>query len=189
MSPAELELFTKSIPNKGKILEFGAGGSTQLFFEKEAEHLYSVESDMEWLKKIATNPVVQTYLKYKKWSPLHVKIGPIKEWGAPVSKDPEIVWLNYHQNIWASISDKEFDFVLVDGRFRVACICQTLLRCTSDDYLIAVHDFWNRPEYHVVLNYLDLVDKADTLGIFKPKQNMPWKSVAATLMDYQFVSM
>ena len=65
------------------------------------------------------------------------------------------------------------DLIFIDGRFRAAC-----LKCfdqINDDCLIGLFDdFLNRPEYHIVLDYYDVIDKTDNniMVILKKKNNV-----------------
>ena len=118
--------------------------------------------------------------------PLHADIGPIISFGRPEAQTPDVCWLNYHQYCWSKFSERDFDFILIDGRFRVACTCQSLLRCNKPGVLFAIHDFWNRPEYHILLKFFDVIDRADSLGIFKAKQKIDWQELNLVLQDHQF---
>jgi hypothetical protein len=53
---------------------------------------------------------------------------------------------------------KRIDFILIDGRFRVAC-CLKCFDIINSNCLIAFDDFLDRPQYHVILDYYDIVDK------------------------------
>ncbi|MDL2307172.1 hypothetical protein LJC48_03975 [Desulfovibrio sp. OttesenSCG-928-C06] len=187
MSTSEAELLVSFIPNTGRVLEFGAGGSTQLFFEHGVSHLYSLESDSVWLNKIIASPNVSVNLKYGRWTPLHADIGLVGDWGAPAARKPQARWLNYHQHCWEAIPERNFDFILIDGRFRVACLCQSLLRCNNDCLTFAFHDFFDRPWYHIVLGFVDIVAQADTLAILKPKQTVDWRKLNLVLQAHQFL--
>lgn len=184
MSEAELELFEKSLPPGARALEFGSGGSTLHFFQRGAASLVSVESDRAFLEGLAQSSA----LRGKNWLPIHAAIGPTRDWGRPASAEPEIAWLNYHQSSWALMPARNFDFILIDGRFRVACLCQSLLRCENDDPFILMHDFWNRPHYHVVLDYCDAAGRADSSVLLRRKARLDWKALALTLQEYQFAS-
>ena len=187
MTIDELVLLAEILPKNATILEFGCGGSTQFFYEHGAEKIISIDSDKGWLEKLLTNPIVSTYYKYGKWLPLYVDIGRVRSWGAPCTKTPRPCWLNYHQHCWRLFSERDFDLILVDGRFRVACVCQTLLRCGGTDLLFAIHDFRDRPEYHVLLEFIDVINQVDTLGIFKAKAAIDWRKLAVVIQDHQFV--
>lgn len=185
MRPTEIALLDRFVPEKGVCLEFGSGGSTQFFLDRGIAKLYSVESDKSWLDKLRDNPTVQISHKRGDWIPLYADIGKVKAWGVPANSSPSVAWLNYHQHIWKKIPDPTFDFILVDGRFRVACLLQCLLRCVNREVIIVVHDFWNRPYYHRVLGHLNVVDKVDSLGVFTPKKRLNWKKLTLTLQDCQ----
>jgi len=186
MSSDEVALLGDVVKKNFSILEFGCGGSTQLFFEKGAKELVSIDSDAEWLRKLLTNKDISAFHKRGIWCPLHADIGKTREWGAPMDRVPQIHWLNYHQYCWNGFSNRQFDLILIDGRFRVACVCQSLLRCARENMLLAIHDFWNRPHYHVVLDFLDTLEKVDSLGIFKPKSTIDWQALSLVLQDHQF---
>lgn len=102
---------------------------------------------------------------------LHADIGPIGALGGPASETTKCrqeSWANYSSAPWSHVDLNRLDLVLIDGRFRVACILETLLRVDRRP-LIAVHDFWYRAEYHVVLAFLDEVEACQTLGVFRAK--------------------
>lgn len=187
MSEAELELFTSAIPRGGYALEFGCGGSTPYFFEQGIKTLVSVESDRAWLEKLRATPLLQHFLRKKSWVPLHADIGQTGEWGYPTTQ-PNLAWLNYHQFLWEHIADKNFDFILVDGRFRVACACQSLLHIARTDIPIMVHDFWDREEagYHALLQFCNVLDRADTAVILRAKPDLNWRELARLLLSVQF---
>lgn len=37
---------------------------------------------------------------------------------------------------------------------------------------LCMHDFWGREQYHPVLDFVDVVERVDQMGIFKPKRVM-----------------
>lgn len=187
MSQQEQALLIRHIPPKGNVLEFGCGGSTQLFLESGVVSLYSVDSSIAWLEKLLLNPVIRINMKHGVWVPLYADIGPIGEWGKPLQQTPDKRWLNYHETCWRDIPSAPFDMVLIDGRFRVACLCQYLLRYGSRNTVIAFHDFWDREQYHGVLQFLEVKDRADTLAIFTVKENIDQAPLKALLAQHMFI--
>ena len=186
MSEAEVALMDKYTPN-GCILEFGAGGSSAFFAKKGVQQLISVESDREWINRmLLSNSTLREWAKARRWSPFHVEIGATGEWGFPLSHKPDVAWLNYHQFIWDAVDASKLDFVLVDGRFRVACTLQLLLRTREKTPLIMVHDFSPREYYHVLLKFFDVIEPADTAVILERKEPVPFADVALCLQLYQF---
>jgi len=69
-----------------------------------------------------------------------------------------------------SAAEKEtIDFVLVDGRFRVAC-CLKTFGSVQENCRIAFDDFTNREWYHVVLEDVDIAHEIfDRMAILKKK--------------------
>ena len=186
MTESETALLQAIVPQGGRVLEFGAGGSTQFFFEHGVQELVSVESDGEWLKTLVSSPLIRLQLKYGRWLPLHVDIGPTGAWGAPVSSSLDARWLEYHLFCWSHIENKHFDLALIDGRFRVACACQVLFHCTNSDVVVAFHDFWIRQEYHAILEFFDQKHSADSLCVMTPKPDLDWKRLGLVLQEHLF---
>ncbi len=185
MSENEQKLFKKYIPHGEIALEFGAGGSTRIFFESEIYRLYSVESDNNWINQILLDPVLSFFYQKNRLFLLHANIGPISDTGNPASNEPEYRWLSYHQTIWSHLPYNDFSFVLIDGRFRVASALQALLRCnTNTTYYF--HDFTNRSYYHCINNFIDIVETADTAIVYKAKSNINYKDIAMLIQNYSF---
>jgi predicted O-methyltransferase YrrM len=68
---------------------------------------------------------------------------------------------------------QSIDLVFIDGRFRVAC-CLKCYNVIKDDCLIIFDDFLNRPYYHIVLDYFDIVDNTvdNRMVVLKKKQGL-----------------
>ena len=64
-----------------------------------------------------------------------------------------------------------WDTVLVDGRFRVACVLNTLM--IKNCPIIMVHDFWKRPKYKTMLDYTEIIDEADSLVVLRKQKEPP----------------
>ena len=96
-------------------------------------------------------------------------------WGRPGPNSTIQDWINYSDQI--KKIDKEIlnkiDLILIDERFRVAC-CLKCFDLINDDCFIAFDDFFNRPEYHVVLDYYDVIEKSPDkiMAILKKKTNV-----------------
>ena len=96
-------------------------------------------------------------------------------WGQPGDNATKIQKINY-SNLMRKLSKEEkdsIDLVLIDGRFRVACClkCYDIIR---DDCLIAFDDFLDRPYYHIVLEYFNIIDRTEDarMVILKKKKNV-----------------
>lgn len=183
MSAAETELFERYVKQATRDFEFGSGGSTKLATRSGIE-VYGVESDKFWVDTL-----------HKEAGPLckvdYVNIGPTKEWGYPVDSSHQDKFPLYSESI--KQHTEGFDFILVDGRFRVACTLNAIKHSldTQQDVsntLIFIHDFWSRKDYHAVLEFLDTVEKAEDAGVFKIKSDIDRVYMEAMLERFKFIA-
>jgi hypothetical protein len=80
-------------------------------------------------------------------------------WGYPGPDSTQIQHKNYSNYIRNLTLEEQqsIDLILVDGRFRIAC-CLKCFDVIKTGCLIAFDDFLDRPHYHVVLDYYDIVE-------------------------------
>jgi hypothetical protein len=129
------------------ILEYGSGGSTVMAAEMAGKTVFSVESDASWLDNMRSYfdenpPAAKLYLH-------HGDIGPTRTWGHPLDHDDFRQWPDYPTQIWTLPNFVQPDVVLIDGRFRVACLLTTLF-CTKAPVTAFVDDYIDRPNYKIV---------------------------------------
>ena len=166
ITPNDLQMFYKYLDKVTNYFEFGAGGSTyQASKRTNLERIVCVESDSKWINKVKESIGNDTRITY-----IHIDINAVGTlWGRPGPKSTLEDWKKYSSAICDSNLPK-MDFVLIDGRFRVAC-CLKCFNMLDENAFIAFDDFLNRPTYHVVLNYFEIVEKtADkTMVILKKR--------------------
>jgi hypothetical protein len=173
MSEAETSCYQSLLKRGHSVVEFGAGGSTVFAVTRGVSRIVSVESDRTWIERLRSKVEIATAEKEGRLTLIHAEVGPVDRYGAPADASMSHQWPDYALAPWHSGGDP--DVVLVDGRFRVACITQTVLRCKRTT-LIAVHDFWTRPGYHEALRVLEWVSSVGSLGVFRPRR---WSSRCA----------
>lgn len=177
MSRDEKIVFDDAIKESLHYLEFGLGGSTLRAIQKSKAKIYAVESSPDWLNQMRKYLVLR-YYENKRLYVFSVNIGPTRDWGYPESDNDQNLFEAYSSSIFDSIDRKAIDLALVDGRFRVACTLKIILSCHENKNIkILIHDFWNREQYHILLKYLDVVKKADTIGLFTIKDDVDIESV------------
>ena len=179
MSPAEAGLFRSFVSCASSYLEFGAGGSTVLASELVAGPVYSIESDTAWIDKVKGLAAPSTY--ERKF--LFADIGQTGHWGVPTNPHGEVDYLNYHQNIWEYI-DREFDMYFIDGRFRVACACQSLLRCKPDSIML-IHDYRSRRHYHMIEKIAAPIAEAEDMTAFRRRPEASFRLINEVLAKYE----
>lgn len=142
---AEADWLRAAYAEAGTILEYGSGGSTVMAADMPGKTVFSVESDVEWLAGLArwfvqSPPRSRVVLH-------HGDIGPTGKWGHP---EGEAAWRRFHGypvSVWDRADFIHPDVVLVDGRFRAACLLTVLFRITRPVSLY-FDDYTDRPHYH-----------------------------------------
>lgn len=149
------------------ILEYGSGGSTVLGAEL-GKTVFSVESDRKWAQMMAdyfaANPPEGAVHMHP------VDIGPTGKWGMPASDNG---WRKYHKypvSVWDREDFIQPDLVLIDGRFRAACLVTTMIR-TERPVTVLFDDYDHREVYHGVERW---VPRAETRGRMVRFEVEPW---------------
>jgi hypothetical protein len=163
MTEEEKSLFIAFLRRASSYLEFGCGGSTVLAASHVSKSLISVDSSIEWLNQVAA--ACATDASLTKPTLVLADIGPTAEWGRPMDESCREKWPSYSELVWQQLNADQADLYLVDGRFRVACFLQILLRCKADA-VILIHDFTIRKEYHIVRNFAREIAMAGELSAF-----------------------
>lgn len=157
MSSGEIEIFKKYLVQAKNYLEYGSGGST-VFASKFPLRIKSIESDSKWASKVQLQ--TRTEMNY-------INLGQTGLCGTPLEN--KHLWHKYSQNY-----SPEFDLVLIDGRFRVACFFDI---CLKGRPIILFHDFLNRSEYHIVLEFSTIIESLHTLVVLKINENLDLEKV------------
>lgn len=162
MSDDEKRLFAALLRPVTSYVEFGCGGSTVFALSHMQGTVVSQDSSRQWLDSVAA-ACREQHLGEPQL--VLADIGPTGEWGCPLDESCRERWPSYSGGIWDRPGTESADLYLVDGRFRVACFLETLLRCRPDA-LILIHDYAPRPEYHVVREFAREIATAATLCAF-----------------------
>lgn len=100
---------------------------------------------------------------------------PPNSWGHPGKKATNEQKIRYSDRILElnTNEQQQIDLVFIDGRFRASC-CLKCYDVIRNDCLIAFDDFLNRPHYHIVLNYFDIIEKTNDnrMAILKKKSHV-----------------
>ena len=112
MTLKELKAFCYFMKSDNIYFEFGAGGSTNIASYYKVK-TYSVESDVNWHKKLKENNIIANYIT------VDLKANSI---GFPGKETNVEDWKKYIQ---AYKSEYNANIIFIDGRFRVACSLDT----------------------------------------------------------------
>lgn len=166
MSDSERDLFSNQLKIASSYFEFGCGGSSVWGIAHGLE-VNGVETDLSWINSL--RPMLGSRFLVK-----HIDVGVTGDWGMPLTKDMILNYPSYSDAIQEFSTP--FDLILIDGRFRVASLLSSVLHCINmrsiDKSRIFFHDFWNREQYHCVLDFLEVVESVNTTALFKIKEGV-----------------
>jgi hypothetical protein len=148
MNSEEISDLITYIDKDSEVLEIGCGNST-LFFSKIVKRLVSIEHTKEWGDKISND---MKLISKCDWS-IHV-VEPNFPQSHPF-QPAEPGQFDEYVNFISNLEKNQFDVILVDGRDRVRCTTSSIPLLKKGGVLI-IHDFWNRPKYHSVLQLPEL---------------------------------
>ena len=177
--------FADRLQRSRRYLEFGSGGTTFLaaelnvpFVSKESDQLFSlsVQQTIETAGLVRSNQVF-----------LHADIGVTENWGYPfLLGQPTPRRLAK----FAAYSDgppfqSPPDFILIDGRFRLACMLKCVKALVArDDWIIAFDDYAERPHYHVVEQFAQLEQMVGRMAVFRAKPDVEMAALEQVLSDH-----
>lgn len=183
MSERELNCLWAQLQSSTTYVEFGSGYSTALALASAAAQVHVVESDPGWIRRLQIREDVSIGERQGRLAFHHVDIGPVRELGAPADIRTWPSWRRYYTDIWTALGATTADVVLVDGRFRVACALSAI-RHAGPQTCIVIHDFNDRPAYHEVLQYADIVASVDTMVVVKPHASFDWNAMCDAAVRY-----
>ena len=184
MTDREIDRYTALLAGARTVIEYGTGGSTLLALGAGVSRLISVETDLGWIGMLRDVPAVAEAERQGRLTFVHVDIGRVGKWGKPVDDSGAARYAAFASAPWSRCDAP--DVVFIDGRFRVACALETLLRSGGSTRL-AFHDFWKRPQYHVVLPFVDCIDRVDSLAVFKRQASFNENAATQLLERYRTV--
>jgi len=165
MGQNDLQMFYKYLNKATNYLEYGSGGSTyQASIRENLKTIYSVESDLAWYNRVKALIANKEHINY-----IYCDMKALgNNWGTPGKGSTLEDWKRYSGLI---LNTRNIDYILIDGRFRVAC-CLKCFDVIDQDCLIAFDDFLNRSQYHIVLTFYEIVEKTtDNRMVILKKKN------------------
>ena len=120
-----LDLYTRVI----SVFEWGIGSSTLLAKHAKVPKVVGVDSSKQWVDKVQ--------LRVPEYTIIHLDIGPVRDFGNPRDDSKRKQWPAYSNT--TALGTIPFDIYLVDGRFRIACVCRAFLH--GPNSMVVVHDF------------------------------------------------
>lgn len=147
------------------ILEYGSGSSTEFLIHNKKKCM-SVESDYSFLINLLQKISIHGFALSS--IPVFIDIGPTKEWGYPLDKSKQSNWHTYSLKPWEILNDAKItpDLVLIDGRFRVACMLATLVSISKPTRII-FDDYVDRPYKNIIEKFCKPYETIDRAAYFE----------------------
>ena len=169
MRSDERQLLTSYMTPTTRYFEWGSGGSTETYPRLTQGTVVSIENYKPWCDKVSTLPFVQCR---QKQGTLHYKCivpYPTKDAGYPVDTAHNG---DFDEYINAIEEYPNFDVVLVDARWRVACALKALDYIT-DDTVVFLHDMRSRrPYYNAVFKWYEEIKRAGSLVAMRRRKGV-----------------
>lgn len=158
------EFFKKTLKNTKFYFEYGSGNST-LLSDKYKKKFVSIELDKKFYQLICDNVK-------KKDRIIFIDIGVVGEFSYPIFKNKKKI-LEYIQTLNKFFTKQKFpDFILVDGRFRVACCINIFLLIKKfNKHPIVILDDYETRKHYKVLNRIFDIRKIGRMASLKVKKN------------------
>jgi hypothetical protein len=188
--------FREQLEHTGNYLEYGSGGST-LFASRRVKLLVSVESDAHYLAAVRRKLAAEGTPRERRKSGgavtklIYANIGFTVEWGKPAFARPTPRrvhrWADYPTAPWRYFRSigQQPQLILVDGRFRVACVIESLIQLSpSSEATILIDDYITRPHYHVVERLAD-VEMVGRMAVLHPRPSWDRSEGRQLLVQYR----
>ena len=142
------------------ILEYGSGGSTVLA-ARLGKRVISVESDRVWAARMSDSLAAFAGGA----TVVHVDIGPTGTAGVPSRPRFHRRFHTYPLSVWDRPDLGDPDLVLINGRFRAACLVAVLLRAKRPTTVL-FDEYEDRPYYHRVERLAKLEEMVGRMACF-----------------------
>ena len=164
--------------NATSVFEFGLGESTRIAAKVGVPRYSGIDSDPVWVSQAREDASMDHFRFY------FADIGKTKIWGYPEKKLQKSV---YNYQVAALVAEgKAFDVYLVDGRYRVACVCLSFLHALkygSTNSKVAIHD---KDRYLKVLrDVVEVNSESDQLAVMQLKANVSQDDIFTFWSNYE----
>ena len=184
-----LAMYAESLERAGLLLEYGAGGST-IFAASNNVSVISVENDKRYVRHVGL--ALRESGLADLVNILYCDVGMTLDWGIPLDKEPTrrnlARWKQYVTAPWAYVEQRGMrpHAVLVDGRFRVACVAYSTIEVKRRgiDIPILLDDYAQRPHYSSILEICDIRRRAGRMVQLCPKHDVDVAAAEGLLSSY-----
>ena len=175
--------FIERMSRARRYLEFGAGAST-VIAARAGVPFTTVETDPFYLAAVRRKIVSAGLADPQRQRFLHANVGITEHWGRPlfsrVTPARRARWRAYPETPWAEMAGKP-DFVLVDGRFRVACALTAIKRLGQGDWELWLDDYEGREHYRTVTRFARLEQMSGATAVLRARADIDRAALDAAI--------
>lgn len=172
-------LFTDAFSRCRTYAEYGCGASTIWCANNSDVPIMAVDTSAEWIERVREGADRKEGIEI-----IHVDLGELGDWGRPVSYRRRAIFGNYINAPWTF--DLKPDLILVDGRFRVACFLQSLVNAAAGSTIL-FDDYTERPNYHLVEEFVERADTCGTMAKFIVPDGLDRDTIAKEIEAFRYV--
>lgn len=172
-------LWIALIAHTATYAEWGMGESTDYALRLESCTVRSVETSDEWFTRTCA-----VHGGNDRFEGILVDLGEVGSWGRPKSYAMRHRITDYLQAPF--LGERSPELVLVDGRFRVACVLSALLQ-GDPGMIIVIDDYVGRPHYHVLEEVLTPIAVAGRQAVYVRPDTIDATAVRALLAEFTHV--
>lgn len=171
------QYFRHKAVSSASYAEFGSGQSTVFMAGYSRATIRSIETDRAWVERVEKSCPRSVEL-------VHVDLGPTGPWGRPSGYTHSARFDDYFSAAFAGGYSP--DFILIDGRFRVACFLKSLL-LAQPGTTIAFDDNVDRTPYRIVEELVKPDHVGDRQAFFTRPERIPRAQVEKLLDKFEYV--
>ena len=169
MSTEEQQLLESYMAPTTRYFEWGSGGSTDTYPRLTQGTVVSIENYKPWCDKVLSLPYVKCREKKGTFHYKCIVPYPTEPYGYPEAAAHNG---DFDEYINAIKDYPNFDIVLVDARWRVACALKAL-EYISDDTIVFIHDMNPRRKYYdAVFKWYEEIERADSLVAMRRRKGV-----------------
>lgn len=179
-----IDFFEKNLSKSMIYLEWGAGGSTVCALRLQKK-MYTIDSDKKYLKKIMQH--VGNVSQSCNYKLIYRNIGPVGRWGYPIFYN-KLFFDRYKKYSDLPDFDTFPDFILIDGRFRVACALKIAEYCHTNNIEtvnLCVDDYIKRDHYNIIEKYFVLSNVYGSMAVFNSVRSISTNELICDIEKYE----
>lgn len=185
LTSKEFDLIKKSIVSADSTLIYGSPGLVDVACAYGIQNIDFISSDRSAVSDVVDNETLSEHIKFGNLNVRYINIGKTSSWGNPAFPEEPEKWVRYI----SSVPKKEYDTIILSGRFRVSLSANIYLRyVNSVRPSVIVTNFQDREYYHDMLKMYqvsDMVGRTAVLSFIEGASEAAEEILREFSLDYR----